>query len=115
MLQYEKVEQLTDSLKKYVNINYELINLETSERSASIVARLISDIIVGQVAIFFVLFVSLYLGFCISEYIGNTYAGFGIVALFYLVLGVVLVFIRKKTIEVPICNNIIKKIYTDNQ
>jgi hypothetical protein len=113
-MQYDKIERLTDSLKKYVSINYELISLQATERSATVISRLVRNMIIGQIAILFLLFFSICVSFFISEYIGNNYAGFGIVSAFYLVTGIVLILTRKNAIEIPIRNSIIKKTLNNN-
>jgi len=114
MPEHEKIEQLTDSLKKYVNTNYELIKLEAAERTSIIGSGFISGLIVGLVGILFIFFLSLGAGFYLSSLIGNNYTGFSIIAGFYLILGIILIIGRKKMIEIPARDRFIKKVFYNN-
>lgn len=106
-----KIEEFTENLKDYVKTNYELIKLQAIERSTVIVADLISDLLIGLVVIFVVLFISFWAGFYISAIIGDIYTGFAIVAAFYMLIAIIMLLVRKKLIERPIRNKIIRKIF----
>jgi ABC-type phosphate transport system permease subunit len=111
MQEHTKIETLTNGFKAYLNTNCELIKLQATEKSASIGSVIISKILIGVVAVLFVLFISLGFGFYLSAYFGNNYIGFAIVAGFYFVLGLVLVIARKGLIERPIRDKIIRKVF----
>lgn len=111
----EKVENLTDSLKEYVDTNCELIKLEVIEYSSVISAGIISTLIVGVMLVFFTFFISLYVAYYLSNLLEGFYTGFVIVSAFYLLLAIVFYLNRKKLIEVPVCNSIISKNLKDKQ
>jgi len=110
MLEQEKIEEVTQSLKIYVNTNYQLAKLQATERASIVGSGLIGGIIIGIVGIFFILFMSVGISFYISSVLGNDYSGFGIVSGFYLLLGIVLIIGRKKMIENPIRDKIVRKV-----
>jgi hypothetical protein len=110
MLQNEKIERLVNDIKEYINLRYELIKLEMTERTSMIGASLISLLLVVISILFFLFFVSVGLSFYLSELIGDKYSGFLIVAAAYLVLGLLFFFGRKKLIEEPFRNKIIRKL-----
>lgn len=112
MVDSRKIEGLTESIKGFINLSYELNKLEAVERSSTIGAGLISGLLVGFVMIFFLFFISLGAGFYLSEKLGNTYAGFAITGGFYLVLGIGLFLTRKKLIEHPLREKMIQKVFT---
>ena len=114
MPEQTKIEELTDSLKRYVNTSYELIRLQATERSSVIGSGLISGIILGLTALLSVFFISLWAGFYLSDKIGNNYAGFAIVGGFYFLLGLILLIGRKKLVETPIRDKIIRKLLNKN-
>ncbi len=114
MAEQGKIEELTESLKHFITINYEVTKLEAVERSSSIGSSAISGLVVGFVMIFFLFFISLGIGFYLSEQLGNSYAGFAITAGFYFLIGLILLLTRKSLIENPLRNKIIKKALNSN-
>lgn len=114
MPEQEKIEELSKSLKVYVQTNIELFKLETTERTSVIGSNLISTLIVGFSLFLFVLFVSLSAGFFLASYFNDTYSGFLLVTGFYFLLTVFLFLGRKTLIEKPIRDKIIRRILKRN-
>lgn len=110
MPEHEKIEELKGYVVKYINTNCELIKLEATERISLFLSGLIGLLLVGSIATLFILFASFSIGFYLSTLLGNSYAGFIIVAGFYLLLGLILVLVRKKLIERPLRDKIIWKL-----
>ena len=115
MAELAKIEELTESLKDFITTSYELNKLEVIERSSSIGSGLISALMVSFAMIFFLFFLSLGIGFYLSEKLGNSYAGFAITAGFYFLIGLILLLTKKKLIEDPLQTKIIKKVLNSNQ
>jgi hypothetical protein len=111
MPEHGKLEELTESLKSYITTNYELIKLQTIERSTVIVADLLSNLLVGLVVFLFVFFLSICAGFYLSARLGDSYSGFAIVTGFYLLVSLILLLVRKKLVERPLRDKIIRKIF----
>ena len=111
MQETEKIEEITEKVKSYIQTNYELIKLQTIERSSVILADLISNILVGLVVILFVFFLSICAGFYFSSRLGEYYLGFAIVAGFYFLCGLILILLRKKLLERPMRDKIIRMIF----
>lgn len=105
----EKVEALTDSLKEYIDTNYELIRLEVIDHSSDLLSGLISTLIVGVMLVLFLFFGSLYLAYYLSDLLEINYIGFAIVGGFYLLLAILFHLNKKKLIESHVCNNFIKR------
>ncbi len=114
MPEQEKIEELTDSLKRYVNTNYELIKLEATERTSTLASGLISVFIIGFISVLFIFFISIGIGFYLSTQMGDDHSGFVIVAGFYFVLALILILGRKKMIEKPLRDKMVQKIFTQN-
>lgn len=104
----EKIDSLAIGIKKYTSTNYELIRLEALESSSVMSANIIGMLTVGLFAVFFLLFASLLLLFFLSSVLDNIYYGLSIVVGLYLFMGILVYFNKKKWIETPICNSIIK-------
>ena len=114
MLQNNKAEELIEGVKKYISTNYDLIKLQTIERSSVILSSLLSTIFIGLVMLLFVFFISLAAGFYLSTKYDSMCIGFSIVGGFYFLLGIILMLTRKKSLEEPIQDKIIKKIFNEN-
>ena len=114
MPQHEKLEVLTQHLKRYVNTNCELIKLEATERVSVMGSGLVSGLLIVLAGILFFFFISLGLGFYLSSRLGDNYSGFAIVAGVYFLIGLVLVAGRKKLVERPIRDKIIRKVFSKN-
>ena len=110
MQENKKVEELTESVKNYINTNIELIKLQLTERISVVVPSLLSSLIMAMILLIFVLFISIVAGFYFSKLFGDFTLGFGIIAVFYLLLGIILLIGKKKIIENPLRDKIIKKI-----
>ena len=106
-----KIEEVTDNLKNYVKTNIELLKLEGAERAAVIGSGLISSVVLGFTGILGVVFISIAVGFYISDQFGNHCTGFAIVAGFYFLLTLIFVLGRKKMLERPFSNAIINVIF----
>lgn len=114
MPEFGKIEELTENLKKYIATSYELQKLQAIESSSVFGSGLISSLLVGLVVVLFVFFLSLWAGFYLSASIGDNYSGFLIVAGFYFLFGFILILVRKKLIEKPLRDKIIRKVFSNN-
>jgi len=109
-----KIEELTDTVKTYIITNFELLKYEALERSSFIWANLASTIILSVVGLLFVIFLSVGVGCFLSTVLDCAYLGYAIVAGFYLVILLIIGLGRKKFLEKPIRDSIIRQIMTIN-
>jgi hypothetical protein len=104
---------LKDELVDYVEIRSELTKLSVFEIISKASASLVSAMALVIFAFFFLFFLFLSLGFYFGKLLNSLYQGFGIIALFYLLLMLIYLMIRKKHIEKPLINKIIESL-TEN-
>lgn len=107
---FHKLEEITDSIKEYLQLNIEILKLEATDRISLIGASLTAVLLVGVSVFLFVFTMSIGLGFYISALLGDAYSGFAIIAAFYFLLAIILFVGRKKLIEKPLRDKIIEKI-----
>lgn len=105
------MEELLEKIKEYIDTRIKLSKLILIEKGSSVFADLITTLIVALFLIVAFLFISIALGFYISELIGNSYAGFFIVGLFYFLIALIVFLMKDKYIEKSIVNGIIRKIF----
>jgi hypothetical protein len=107
----KSLEEFLEKIKEYLHTRMELGKLTLIEKGVLLFANLITD---GLVVVFLILgflFTSLALGFYFSELLGNTFAGFFIMALVYFIVAFIIYLIKDRYLEKPIINGVIKKIF----
>lgn len=110
MSEQGKIEELTKSLKAYIQTNIELIKLEATERTSVIGSELISFLLIALTLFIFILFFSLSAGFYLASFFNDNIIGFAIVAGFYFTFCLILIIGRKNLITRPVRDKIIQKI-----
>lgn len=110
----QKLEELSDDVQQYLLLNLEILKFETINLISIVGSSVISSLIIGLSAFLFIVTLSIGLGFYLSALLGDSYSGFAIIAAFYFLLTIILIVGRKKMIEKPLRNKIIKKILEDN-
>jgi hypothetical protein len=106
-----KFEEVTESVKKYINTRYELMVLQATEKASNIGAEAISVILILKLATLAVLILSLAVAFYLSYVLEDTYSGFLIVGGAYLVIAFLLIGFRKSLLTKPFRNIIIKAMF----
>lgn len=101
---------IIDQLKEYVETRIKLAKLQAIESSATVAAGLIADVAVVISMILAFLFASFTLALYLGKVLGDYWIGFGIVAVLYLILAL-LVKANKQRIEKPLANTFIQKIF----
>ncbi|MFA9390175.1 MAG: phage holin family protein [Prolixibacteraceae bacterium] len=111
----EKIEDLIEDLKRYTVTSIELFKLEATDSASALVSELISKVVIGIIVLLFAFFLSLGICFYLSDLFGNNYLGFGMVAGFYLLLGIVLIIGRKKLLINPVREKIIQEMMSSKK
>ena len=113
---FAKMEELTDSVKEYVNTRIASVKLSVAEKSSALVANLVAGMLVAAVFLFFLIFAGIALALVLSEWTGKLWAGFLIVAGIYLLIGIIVWIAREKIIRLPVMNALIKQFFsTDDE
>ncbi len=88
-----------DKLEAYIQDRVTLIKLQAVEKTSRLAGAFFTVIVLGLMAVFILLFLSLTLAAFLATILGSLYWGYGIVALFYIILAIIVIAIRKKVIE----------------
>jgi hypothetical protein len=110
MILSEKFADIVTDLKAYTNTRLQLIRLEAVSKITEIGSELFSSLALGLIGFLFILFFSLMAGFYLAAYFKEYYIGFGIVAGFYLLIGLIMYVFRKEIFLTPIRKRIIRRI-----
>lgn len=84
------VDNLLDNAKLIVETRIELFKAQLQESVAEALSKIIPMILLMLVASSFLLFLSISLGYLLGEQLNSNFYGFGIVALFYLLLTIII-------------------------
>lgn len=96
----EKSTNLMENLMGYVDTRIDIIRLEIQEKLKAAFVSIVHGVLLGLVGLMCLIFVSIFLGMLLNDVLDSDFWGFGIVALFYIILLVVLlVGLDKKVFE----------------
>ena len=110
MSEFNKAEEISNGLKQYLMLNYEIVKLQATDKVSVLGSSLFGLLMVGISAFLFAFTLSIGLGFHLSAVLGNAWSGFAIIAAFYFLVAIVLFIGRKKMIEKPLRDKIIDKL-----
>jgi hypothetical protein len=101
-------EELISSLGEYFNTQKRIIKLEAAEKASELFSEAASTIII--VGLFFAVFffLSFALAYALSSYFESMFAGFSLVAAFYLVIAIVFFKGKERLLKIPMMNMLIK-------
>lgn len=108
----EYIENLYTKVRDYAETSIELYKLQAIDATGSIISNLVTRILFILVLATFLFFFNLSLGFYIGKLLDSYYLGFLIVSTFYLLIGVILYFMRHKWIKNPINDLVLSKLQT---
>lgn len=106
----EATRPIVDQLKDYAETRFKLLKYEVIERSTSIVADIIIDIVIILGLLLTFLFASFTLALFLADVLHSYWQGFGCVALIYLLIAVLLR-VAKRGFERPLINAMIRKLF----
>lgn len=95
-------------LQQYVKDRLLLLKMDTAEKTAKLASLFSVFIIIASLCSLILIFLSIAMGYFFAEKTGSLFYGFGIVALFYLVLLILVLIIKKKYLETFVTNTVIK-------
>jgi hypothetical protein len=103
-----KAENLTEHVTEYMETYFALNVLKATDKAAGVASSSITGVLIMIFGFFFILFLSIGLGYWIGQQINNMLAGFAIIAGFYALLAVLIIALRKN-VFLPFLKNIIIK------
>lgn len=87
----EKSTNLIENLMGYIDTRIDIIRLEIQEKLKAALVNTMHAVLLGFVGLMCVIFVSIFLGLLLNHLLDSSFWGFGIVALVYTILLVVLI------------------------
>ena len=104
----EDINSIRKDLLEYLEIKLDLIRLHSAENISRMLNSAINVTIVGYLLFFILLFLSFAAGFFLGSVLNSDELGFLCVAVFYIVILVIFLVLRKKLVERPVIKAIMK-------
>ena len=101
------IESLFEKAETYAKTNIDLFKLKAIDKSADVISSLVEKLAIIIVVLIIVLLVNIGLALWIGELVGKSYFGFFIVAAFYVLVLLILLFNSGSILKAPINNSII--------
>jgi ABC-type polysaccharide/polyol phosphate export permease len=101
-------EETQEMVEDYVSNRLQLLKLQTAEKSSKLISLLLTVLVMALLSFFILLFLSMTLGYYLAQKTGSLFTGFGIVAIFYVLLLVVVLYLRKRYLDKYISNTVIR-------
>ena len=105
----ENLNEAIDDVKEYVNLRMQLIQLNVTEKVSIGLASLIA----GGIALILFVLCFIFGSYLIGNWLNNTAAGFGVMAGFYLLLGIIMLKVGKGKLRITLINSFIKQFNND--
>jgi hypothetical protein len=101
---------ILDQLKAYAETRITLAKYQAIEKGSSVAASLTVVIVIVLVLLLTFLFATFTLALYLGDVMGAYWKGFGVVALFYLLISVIMI-AAKSSFEKPIINTLVSKLF----
>jgi ABC-type transport system involved in multi-copper enzyme maturation permease subunit len=109
----ENLNEAIDDVKEYINLRMQLIQLNVTEKVSIGLAGLIAGGIALILFILCFIFGSFALSYLIGNWLNSTAAGFGVMAGFYFIVGIIMLKVGKGKLRVTLINSFIKQFSND--
>ena len=108
--QANAIEDLFSKTTDYLETRVELLELKAIGKTSIITSSFVSGLVIGIMLSMIAIFLHLGIAIWLGKIFGELYYGFFAVAGFYLLVAVIVYFSRKKLLQTPVKNAIIKNL-----
>lgn len=112
---FSKAEEMADNLKEYFQNRLDQVKLGAAEKGSGMLSNTLSAIILIITGLFAGIFAGMAVGFALAEWTGITWLGFLLVAVFYMLVGVLTWSVWRKKIRERIMNKIIRELFEHDE
>ncbi|WNM18366.1 hypothetical protein [Flavobacterium capsici] len=106
----ENIEKLYEKAERYSKTTYELVRLNTIDKTSDIISSLAIVITILIIAAIFTLFINIGIALWIGQALNSNALGFFIVSGFYIIVGIIVFIKRNELIKIPLDNLIVSKL-----
>src|SRR6266446_3001579 len=103
----EQGGRVLESVVNYTELRLRLLALKSADKSARMASGFLTIVIITMIFIFSMVMISVGTAILISHALDSPWSGYFIVGGFYVLMGIVLVALRKRIIFEPLLNSIV--------
>ncbi len=107
----ENIETLFESIKEYGETHIDLVKLRMADRATDIISSLIANFLVLLALSMFMVILNIGIALLIGELLGKMYYGFFVLAVFYLIIGLIFNKMKSKWFQSPVGDMLVKKMF----
>ena len=111
----EPIDNLIEEVKDYLETKSKLSKLKALDKGSRIAGDSAGALLITTLFLLFLLFISIAGALALSELIKISYVGFLLVALFYLIVGIIVYVNRTSWIKIPLKNILIRNFFKDSE
>ncbi|MFT4154705.1 phage holin family protein [Parafilimonas sp.] len=104
-------QETKQKINQYIQQRVLLLRLQAADKASRVASTVITMIIIAILLLFMLIFASITAGYWLTDLTGSLTKGFGIVALFYLIIFLFVIFFLRKTLRNFFVDRFIKLIY----
>lgn len=101
---------ILSKIESYIKTSLDIVKLQTIDRTADILSSFVSGIVLLMIVGTFLLSLNIGLSLWIGKLLGESFLGFLLVSFLYLIIGIVVWFLRERTIEEPVSKHLLKRL-----
>jgi hypothetical protein len=110
----EELDNLKKDFREYFRVQFDLVRLHSAESISRILSRSANFAVISYLLFFILLFGSISAGFFISSILDSDELGFLCIAGFYSLLLILFLLLRKRIIERPVIQSVVKIFFPEN-
>lgn len=107
----ENIETLFETIKEYGETHIDLVKLKAADRATDIISSLIANFLVLLALSMFMVILNIGIALLIGELLGKMYYGFFVLAIFYLIIGLIFNKMKSKWFQSPVGDMLVKKMF----
>ncbi|MFN4314110.1 MAG: phage holin family protein [Chitinophagaceae bacterium] len=108
------LENLAADLRAYADARLALMKLKAAEKISGLAGRFIAGLVLLVSLILFFSFVSVGLALLLGEWLGRPWLGFVLLGGLFLIIGLLIWWVRRPLIQRPVMNSMIQELFHDN-
>ncbi len=112
---FTRLESLLEQVKAYINTRIARFKLSVAEKTSSTLALLIAGLLAFLVFVFFLAFAGVAAALALAQWTGKPWLGFLIMAFVYLLLAALVWKGRRRLIQVPMMNALIRNLFDEEE
>lgn len=101
---------ILSKIESYIKTSLDIVKLQTIDRTADILSSFVSGIVLLMIVGTFLLSLNIGLSLWIGKLLGESFLGFLLISFLYLIIGIVVWFLRERTIEEPVSKHLLKRL-----